>query len=268
VWDAEVLVQETLVHSFGVLGRVFNPIANPRGYLTRVATNLWMDAIRRRGAGERAANWSERLQARAEADPGEVRDAASRLIETLSPQERAAFLLKEVFDMSLDEIAEMLVTSVGAVKTALHRGRKRLDQAKDLDTVSMNSVRRLSVSPALVDRFVERLNATNPRVAEVSSGRSSHHFFSLVNEDEEFLSREILRSGRHDDCVFSATVVKNESGLSVASGDSFEALISRLRELLGSPIKDEHDLRERVPAVHSAYRKSALNLIHYLIDPT
>jgi DNA-directed RNA polymerase specialized sigma24 family protein len=36
------------VHSFGVLGRVFNPIANPRGYLTRVATNLWIDAVRRR----------------------------------------------------------------------------------------------------------------------------------------------------------------------------------------------------------------------------
>ena len=83
------------------------------------------------------------------------------MIETLSPQERAAFLLKEVFDMSLDEIAEMLVTSVGAVKTALHRGRKRLDQAKDLDRVSMSSVRRLSVSPALVDRFVERLNASD-----------------------------------------------------------------------------------------------------------
>ena len=161
VWDAEDLMQETLVHSFGVLGRVFNPIANPRGYLTRVATNLWIDAVRRRSAGERAVNWSERVRAQAEVDPGEVRDAASRLIETLSPQERAAFLLKEVFDMSLDEIAEMLVTSVGAVKTALHRGRKRLDQAKDLDTVSMSSVRRLSVSPALVDRFVERLNASD-----------------------------------------------------------------------------------------------------------
>lgn len=161
VWDAQDLVQETLVHSFGVLGRVFNPIANPRGYLTRVATNLWIDAVRRRSAGERAANWSEGGRARAEVDPGEVRDAASRLIETLSPQERAAFLLKEVFDMSLDEIAEMLATSVGAVKTALHRARKRLEQVKESDEVSTKLVRRLSVSPALVDRFVERLNASD-----------------------------------------------------------------------------------------------------------
>lgn len=55
VWDAEDLVQETLLHSFGVLGRVFNPIVNPRGYLVRVATNLRIDAVRHRIAGERAA---------------------------------------------------------------------------------------------------------------------------------------------------------------------------------------------------------------------
>src|SRR5271167_67824 len=60
------------------------------------------------------------------------------------------------------------------------------------------------------------------------------------------------------------TVVKNELVLPVASRDSFEALISRLREILGSLIKHESDLRERVSAVHPAYRKSALNLIHYL----
>ena len=94
VWDAEDLVQETLVHSFGVLGRVFNPIANPRGYLTRVATNLWIDAVRRRSAGERSASWIERVGAQTEVDPGEVRDAASRLIETLSPQELPHFCLR------------------------------------------------------------------------------------------------------------------------------------------------------------------------------
>ena len=43
-----------------------------------------------------------------------------------------------------------------------------------------------------------------------------------------------------------------------------EPLISRLREILGSLMKHESDLRERISAVHPAYRKSALNLIHYL----
>jgi len=57
--------------------------------------------------------------------------------------------------------------------------------------------------------------------------------------------------------------VKNELALPVAS-PAFEALISRLREILGSLIKQESDLRKRASAVHPAYRKSAINLIHYL----
>ncbi len=56
--------------------------------------------------------------------------------------------------MSLDEVAGALVTSVGAVKTAPHRARKRLEQINKSDEVSTKLVRRLSVSPALVDRFV------------------------------------------------------------------------------------------------------------------
>ncbi|MGA7872418.1 MAG: pyruvate kinase [Candidatus Binatus sp.] len=58
--------------------------------------------------------------------------------------------------------------------------------------------------------------------------------------------------------------MKNEVSLSAAGADSFEALISRLREIHRSLIKHEGDLRERASAVHPAYRKSAINLIHYL----
>lgn len=44
----------------------------------------------------------------------------------LSPRERAAVLLKDAFDLGLDDIAEILSTSAGAVKAALHRGRSKL----------------------------------------------------------------------------------------------------------------------------------------------
>src|SRR5262249_9706484 len=62
----------------------------------------------------------------AAAEPRASREAAGTLLVTLSPQERAAVVLKDVFDLSLDEIAESLGTTVGAVKTALHRGRSKL----------------------------------------------------------------------------------------------------------------------------------------------
>ena len=58
--------------------------------------------------------------------------------------------------------------------------------------------------------------------------------------------------------------MESELGLSISSRDSFEALIAKLRELVGSLVKLEGDLRERVSLVHPSYRKSALNLIHYL----
>ena len=55
-----------------------------------------------------------------------ARDArtARTLLRHLAPQERAAVVLKDVFNLSLEEIPEGLSTSVGAVKAALHRGRK------------------------------------------------------------------------------------------------------------------------------------------------
>ena len=156
VWDAEDLVQETMLNGFGVLGRV-NSVANPPGYLVRIATNLWLDAVRRRETAERAAQRErdEQVTNQPKADPAEVRDAAAALMHMLGPQERAAFLLKEVFDMSLEQIAEMLATSVGAVKAALHRGRKRLD------ATPRPASRRPAPSARLVDRVVERLNAAD-----------------------------------------------------------------------------------------------------------
>src|SRR5438128_12601423 len=50
-----------------------------------------------------------------------------RLVLTLPPKERACVLLKEVFEYSLEEIAELIGSSVGAVKSALNRGRSKLN---------------------------------------------------------------------------------------------------------------------------------------------
>ena len=53
LWDAEDLVQDTLLRAFGHLGFVNHTIRNPRAYLLRTATNVWIDELRRR---ERAAH--------------------------------------------------------------------------------------------------------------------------------------------------------------------------------------------------------------------
>ena len=156
VWDAEDLVQDTLLRTFGTLGSVFTRIENPRAYLLRTATNLWIDAIRRRGTEADALAEA----APHAAPPGDtaaaVRDAGTVLLQRLAPQERAAVVLKELFDYSLEEIAAVLGTTVGAVKAALHRGRTRLREPEG-EAASQRPV----PSVALVDRFVEGYRAAD-----------------------------------------------------------------------------------------------------------
>lgn len=129
VWDGEDLVQDTLIRVFSMLGKIGVQIENPRAYLVRTATNLWLDRVRR------SARQSELLELAAAGEDDtardaslqpEISDATRKLLQSLHPQERAAVVLNEVFDYSLAETASMLQTSVGAVKSALHRARGRI----------------------------------------------------------------------------------------------------------------------------------------------
>ncbi|MGH7789908.1 MAG: sigma factor-like helix-turn-helix DNA-binding protein, partial [Candidatus Binatia bacterium] len=82
----------------------------------------------------------------------EVRDAARHLIGLLPPQERAALVLKDIFDFRLEEIATILQTTTGAVKAALHRGRGKLAEPAPLRCAT-------PASEALLDQFVAAFNA-------------------------------------------------------------------------------------------------------------
>lgn len=56
------------------------------------------------------------------------------LIQHMTPVQRAVFLLKDVYDFSLADIAEKLQMTPGAVKAALHRARRSLvDVRRDLE---------------------------------------------------------------------------------------------------------------------------------------
>lgn len=129
VWDGEDLLQDALVKVFSLLGKIDTNLENPRAYLIRTSTNLWIDHMRRLQR-EREILQQQLTQAEAEVDTPldviEVRDAAYKLIQTLNPQERAAIMMKDVLEMSLEETANVLATTIGAVKSALQRGRSRL----------------------------------------------------------------------------------------------------------------------------------------------
>lgn len=125
-WDAEDLAQDALARAFSTLSRMEHAPPNPRAWLFRMASNLWIDRVRRERSA-RADDLTQEPSAPAP-DPQATREAASTLVARLAPQERAALVLKDVFEFSLEEIAQALSTTVGAVKAALHRGREKLEE--------------------------------------------------------------------------------------------------------------------------------------------
>jgi RNA polymerase sigma-70 factor (ECF subfamily) len=130
IFDAEDLLQETLLKGFGSIGSgvfVNQPAPDARAYLCRIATNAWIDTQRKRMRAERAATMTQAEETTRETPPL-TPAAGAALFERASPQERAAVVLKDVFDFSLKEIADLIQTSEGAVKTALHRGREKLGE--------------------------------------------------------------------------------------------------------------------------------------------
>ncbi len=145
-WDAEDLVQDVLARAFVTLASMQEPPANPRAWLFRVASNHWLN--QRKRARERPTPETELST---DSDPRTAREAAGSLVGALAPQERAAVVLKDVFDFSLDEVASALSTSVGAVKAALHRGRGKLAQADPEQTAAP--------PPPLLDAFCAAFNA-------------------------------------------------------------------------------------------------------------
>ncbi|HEU4430893.1 MAG TPA: sigma-70 family RNA polymerase sigma factor [Myxococcota bacterium] len=167
VWDGEDLVQEALARVFTQLGKLdpdLEQIEHPRTYLIRTATRIWIDA-RRKAAREREVLVEEQgahqdaamlAQARV-GNPSrapEVREAAAQLLGRLAPRERAAVLLKDVFDLSLEESARILQTTSTAVKAALQRGRARLE-GEERTTRPAGPL----PSRTIVERFVTALSA-------------------------------------------------------------------------------------------------------------
>src|SRR5215469_10180773 len=86
-----------------------------------------------------------------------VRTAVEHLVIHLPPMERACVLLKDVLDYSLEEIAELVDSTVGGVKSALNRARTKL---KGLEK-SLLETREKAPRPRaseLLQLYVDRFN--------------------------------------------------------------------------------------------------------------
>ena len=112
-------------------------------WLRAIAANLCLDR-QRRAQRERRVDWERVEDTTLEAAPtpalsperavqnGELRGELQSAISRLPERQRAALVLFEVEGLKITEVAELMQCSEGAVKSTLHRARRRLrDELRD-----------------------------------------------------------------------------------------------------------------------------------------
>jgi len=140
------LAQETFLRVYKNIGR-YNSLYQFSTWIYRIAANLAIDEIRyrkRRGQVFYRNVWENQGDGTAEErefalrdsgrNPGEevLRKESGRVIgdaiRSLPPKYRTVFVMKEVQELSYDEIARILKTSPGTIKSRLHRARELLQR--------------------------------------------------------------------------------------------------------------------------------------------
>jgi RNA polymerase sigma-70 factor (TIGR02957 family) len=139
VSEAEDVVQEAFLrlHRARAGGQ---RIESPRAYLSTVVSRLSLDHLRSAGVRRETyvGEWlPEPLVTSADDDPArkaEMADSLSLaflvLLESLSPEQRAAFLLREVFDEPYDRIADIVGTSEQNARQLATRARRHVEERR------------------------------------------------------------------------------------------------------------------------------------------
>jgi RNA polymerase sigma-70 factor (ECF subfamily) len=153
-------VQETWLRwdAIGELARA--DVRDPRAFLVRMVTRKALDRLRSnaRRREEYVGEWLPEplLTAPDVADDVELAESVSiamlTVLETLTPVERAVFVLREVFDVPYEEIAEAVDKSTAAVRQLAHRARQHVAARRPRVEVSRTEQK------AVVERFVAAVN--------------------------------------------------------------------------------------------------------------
>ncbi|GAB3936893.1 RNA polymerase sigma-70 factor [Micromonospora vulcania] len=139
--DAEDVIQETWLRWAAV---DLDAVRDQRAYLVRITTRQALGRMRTLGRRRESyvGSWLPEplLTAPDVAEDVELADSVSMamllVLETLAPTERAVFVLREVFDLGYDEIAEAVDKSPAAVRQIAHRARAHVAARRPRAVVS------------------------------------------------------------------------------------------------------------------------------------
>ncbi|MFF0147733.1 RNA polymerase sigma-70 factor (ECF subfamily) [Amycolatopsis sulphurea] len=144
--DAEDVLQETWLRWVGV---DLAAVRDQRAYLVQITTRQALGRLRTLGRRKESyvGTWLPEplLTTPDVADDVELADSVSMamllVLETLAPTERAVFVLREVFDLGYDEIAEAVGKTPAAVRQIAHRARVHVSERRPRGAVSATETR-------------------------------------------------------------------------------------------------------------------------------
>ncbi|MGJ6965891.1 RNA polymerase sigma-70 factor [Streptosporangium sp. G11] len=181
--DAEDVLQETWLRWVKVDAE---QVRDQRAYLVRITTRQSLNRLRtmRRRKEAYVGSWLPEplLTAPDVAEDVELAESVSMalmlVLETLSPTERAVFVLREAFDVGYDEIAAAVGKSLAAVRQIAHRARRHVDARRPREVVSPSETRAVLES---CRRALEAgdpqglLDVLAPRVVLIGDGGGVKH---------------------------------------------------------------------------------------------
>ncbi|PVG83778.1 RNA polymerase subunit sigma-24 [Nocardioides gansuensis] len=139
--EAEDAVQETYLRWYRLAGKERAAIGNPQGWLTRVASRICLDVLKsaRARREQYVGEWLPEPVPAGLLGDGATPDPADRvtlddtistallvLLDTMTPAERVAFVLHDVFALPFPEIAEIVGRSPAAVRQLATAARRRI----------------------------------------------------------------------------------------------------------------------------------------------
>jgi RNA polymerase sigma-70 factor (ECF subfamily) len=236
--DAEDILQEAYLRWHGVAA---DDVRSPESWLVTTVTRLCIDHLRlaRTSRETYIGPWlPEPLIGDASPPADSQAELASSLsvaflvlLERLAPEERAAFLLHEVFESNYTEIAQVLGKSEVACRAIVSRARRRVREQGP--RVEVNDV----AQKALLDRFVQAvtthdksalLSLLADEVSWMSDSGGNAKAARRIIRGRERVARFVLAVlGRHaNEFVFTPIRINNEAGLAIEVGGRVFSVIS------------------------------------------
>jgi RNA polymerase sigma-70 factor (ECF subfamily) len=235
--DAEDIVQEAYIRWHEVTK---GKIENPEAWLVTTTTRLAIDRLRRLKT-EREAYFGQWLPQPivSEAPPDRHLDLADdlsiaflTLLERLAPEERAAFLLHDVFDVGYPEIASVIEKTESAARQVVHRARERVRGDRKRFEVSE------SAKTALLERFLAATEARDEQAVLAlfspdatwiadGGGKTGAAVNPIVGADR--IARLVLGLREKfwsDGRILEIVTVNGEAGIRLRDGDHLIATMS------------------------------------------